>query len=150
MAVEYLRRKTESYIYAATPELMKHEDMHPCDKDGNLIGIVSAPEAAGLVARRPDQPQGVSEAVIQNIMKALDVPEDVARNIAMGSIEAVKPAEAVAEVEAVAEKEKSLEDMKATEMLAYAKEKYGDKVEHLYLAMGAVKLKAEIEKLEGE
>ena len=148
MAVEYLRRKTESYIYAATPELMKHEDMHPCDKDGNLIGMVSAPEAAGLVARRPEQPQDVSEMVIRNIMKALDVPEDVARNIAMGSIEAVaKPVEAEVEAE---EKEVPVDEMKATGLLAYAKEKFGDRAEHLYLAMGAVKLREEIKQLEGE
>lgn len=149
MAIEYLRRKTESYIYAATPELTKHEDLHPCDKDGNLLDMVSAPEAAGFIARR-SEPQGVSEGVIKNIMKALDVPEDVARNITMGNINEIKkemePEQAAGEEGA----EKTLDEMKATEMLAYAREKFGEKADHLYLSMGAVKLKAEIKLLEGE
>jgi len=145
MEVQFLKRKGHPYIYGATKELMKHEDLHPCDKDGNLLGVVSAPEAAGLVARRPEPDHGPSDLVIKNIMAALDVPEDVARNIALGgSLESKK-----IEPEPEVPEEKTLADMKASEMLEYSK-KFGEKADHLYLAMGAVKLRAEIERLEAE
>jgi len=149
MQAEYLKRKTEDYIYAYTEDLAQHEDLHPCDKDGNFLNVASpAPVAAGL------KPQNtMMDVVIQNIMSSLNVPEDVARNIATGKIEAPGPEKQTPE-DRQAEIDKAfidpLEGLKPKGMVEYAKEKFGDKAKHLYLAMGAVKLRAEIERLEAE
>jgi len=151
MEIKYLKRKEKDYIYAATEELMKHEDLHPCDKHGNLLGISKGPQPAGLNPK-PPEPQGPSEAVIGNIMRSLNVPYDVAESIANGTINAPSEKSTAENNQDKIDAEFSdpLDDMKATPMVEYAKEKFGERADHLYIAMGTKKLKAEIERLGAE
>jgi len=86
-------------------------------------------------------------------MSSLNVPEDVARSIAMGTVNVAEPEKLTAEeIQAQIESEFSdpLEGMRPKEMVEYAVEKFGDKAKHLYFSMGAVKLRTEIERLEAE
>lgn len=164
--VRYVKRKDEDYIYAATPTLLTRDDMHACDKDGNLLyGVATAAEATGLRPRRED-PQD-EKAILQkhivkiseNVAKALKVSVEVALKIINGeAVEADKEAVKTDETKDTNEDREvdstevrgPLKTMNRKEICAYAMATFGEAAEHLDPEMPRSVITEEIERLELE
>lgn len=168
--IKFVKRKNEDYIYAATPALLKREDMHVCDSKGRLLDVISVAEATGLRPKRPE-PEQSAEFLVQNqfdtiaatIAKVLNINEGMAKEIMQGRVmragdmpdmvdKGVDPKYVFtkdSETEETEEKDTvRLQDMNREKMVAYAKDEFGDKADHLNPDMPRQTLIDEIEALQ--
>ena len=163
--IKYLRRKDEDYIYAATPALLRKEDMHACDETGKLLDVISAAEATGLKPRRPDpddaniRAQKQFDQIAENVAQALNVPKEVAAEIMKGHVLRAgdmpdlvtnENEEDTPEAKDSEKKKVRLQDMNRIEMCQYATRKFKDKAAHLKPNMPRQTIIDEIERLEIE
>lgn len=166
--IKFVKRKDEDYIYAATPALLKREDMHVCDSKGRLLDVISVAEATGLKPKRPETEQSTAflvqnqfDTIAQTIAKVLNISEGMAKEIMQGHVmragdmpdmvdhgadskESEKDeTEETKETDAV-----RLQDMNREKMVVYAKAEFGDKADHLNPDMPRQTLIDEIEALQ--
>jgi len=165
--IKFLKRKDEDYIYGATPALLKHDDLHACDKDGNLLyGVASAPEAVGLrpaIARPAISEDAIikehAKKISENVAQALGVPIDVAVKIMNGEVhgkskatepETQDPDDEEIKAEPTTETGGLLKNKTRAQLCSYAIERFGEAAAHLEPEMPKPAIIEEIERLEFE